>query len=164
MERYSSTDDSVVETEAAVVVEAAATGAVEVTHPIPLYRLGRGNLKTLPPVVRPTTTGVVVASEAAGEEGVAEAWGGDKFQRQTFLAIQESLISERFLPLFPEEQHYPTVSEWAWRRRRDRRQQCTMSDAGVWWRQTLKAAVEAEMATAGVVHATLQFGTKTHKK
>jgi hypothetical protein len=53
------------------------------------------------------------------EEGAAEARGGGKF-RQPFLAIQESLVCKHFLHLFPEEQHYPSISEWAWQQRRDR--------------------------------------------
>jgi hypothetical protein len=79
MERYSSTDGSVVVADAAVAIEAAATVALEVADTVAICQLGRGSLTTLPPVVHPRTTRPAAASAAAGEEWVAEARGGGGF-------------------------------------------------------------------------------------
>ncbi len=92
MERNSSTDYSVAEAEAAVAVEAAAMVAGEVADPVPLCRLGKGSLKSLPPAMHLTTTMAAAASATVEEEGAAEARGGGKIQQQPFVAIQESLV------------------------------------------------------------------------
>jgi hypothetical protein len=110
-ERYSSTDDSVEVTIAALAVGAAATAAVEVANPAPLCQLGRGSLTTLPPVVHPTTTRAAAASAAAATEaaggGVAEATGGVNSDDSHSLQFESPLYASVFSPFFLEVRHYP---------------------------------------------------------